>query len=172
MDAQVKTYLRDDDAPDGRGELLTTNTFGVFVRGEGGFGGERGPRLVNEPPQRAPDLVVDTPTLPQQALLHRLNGDDNPLHVDPMFAKMAGFDRPILHGLCSYGIALKNVVDGLLDGDPSRVARYQCRFSGIVYPGQTLQTRVWQVDQRYVLQMTNLDRDAAPVITSAAVWTR
>lgn len=172
VEAQVKTYLKDSDAKDGRGALLTTNTFSVFVRGEGNFGGESGPKLTRTPPQREPDEVVTNKTLPQLALLHRLNGDRNPLHVDPEFARAAGFDQPILHGLCSYGIALKAVVDRCLDGDPSRVSRYQCRFSGIVMPGDTLQTRIWRGDDGVLtIEMNNLDRET-PVISNAAVWAR
>src|SRR5262245_10162451 len=107
------------------GAPLFTNTTSIFARGEGGFGGESGPRPGNEAPDRAPDLVVQSPTAPSQALLYRLNGDKNPLHVDPEFAKMGGFDVPILHGLCSYGVICKAVVDNALEGDVTRVAAYE-----------------------------------------------
>jgi acyl dehydratase len=95
---------------------LFTNRFSLFLRGEGGFGGEPGPKAGNKPPERAPDGVVEVPTLPQQALIYRLSGDKNPLHADPEFAAMAGFDKPIIHGLCSYGVVCKAIVDNVLDG--------------------------------------------------------
>ena len=88
-----------------KNEDIFFNRFGVVIRGEGGFGGERGPDAGNEPPAREPDRVVKMKTLPQQALIYRLSGDYNPLHADPAFAAMAMFDRPILHGLCSFGFA-------------------------------------------------------------------
>ncbi len=116
------------------GEPLFTNRFSLFLRGEGGFGGESGPKAGNEAPTRAPDGVVESPTLPQQALIYRLSGDKNPLHADPDFAKMGGFDKPILHGLCSYGIVCKAVVDEVLGGDVTKVARYQARFAGVGLP--------------------------------------
>ena len=101
-------------------------------------------RRGNEAPDRAPDHVVESPTLPQQALLYRLSGDKNPLHADPGFAKLGGFDAPILHGLCSFGIVCKAVVDEILDGDVTKVARYQVRFAGVVFPGETIVTSVWR----------------------------
>jgi hypothetical protein len=110
---------------DASGEPLFTNRFGAYVRGEGDFGGERGPRPGNLPPEREPDHLVETPTLTQQALLYRLSGDKNPLHADPSFAQMGGFERPILHGLCTFGVACKAVVDHGLGGDVSKVARYR-----------------------------------------------
>ena len=118
------------------GDPLFTNRFSLFLRGEGGFGGESGPKAGNQPPEREPDHVVETPTLPQQALLYRLSGDKNPLHADPEFAKMGGFDVPILHGLCSFGINCKAAVDAALGGDVTKVARYQARFAGVFFPGE------------------------------------
>src|SRR5437016_4741113 len=107
----VEAQTRDES-----GRPLFVNRFAAFLRGEGGFGGEPGPAPGNEPPARSPDHVVESPTLPQQALLYRLSGDKNPLHIDPSFAKLGGFDAPILHGLCSYGIVCKAAVDGALGG--------------------------------------------------------
>ena len=95
----------DSETKDASGETVFTNTTGIFVRGAGSFGGERGPRFKNKRPERAPDKSVDMPTLDIQAAIYRLSGDRNPLHIDPNFAKMAGYDRPILHGLCSFGHA-------------------------------------------------------------------
>ncbi len=111
---------------------------------------------------------MQSPTLPQQALLYRLSGDKNPLHADPAFAAMGGFDRPILHGLCTYGIVCKAVVDQVLDGDVSRVARYQARFAGVVFPGETIVTSVWREGDRLLLTATTEER-GEPVITNAAV---
>lgn len=153
------------------GEPLFTNRFSLFARGEGGFGGESGPPAGNQPPERAPDVEVESPTLPQQALLYRLNGDKNPLHADPEFAKLGGFDRPILHGLCSFGVVCKAVVDGVLDGETSRVARYQARFAGVVFPGETIVTSIWREDGRILLAAKTAER-GSPVISNAAIALR
>ncbi len=156
---------------DPSGATLFVNRFTMFLRGEGGFGGEPGPKAGNLPPERAPDLVVESPTLPQQALLYRLSGDRNPLHADPEFAKLGGFDTPILHGLCFYGIVCKAVVDAALDGDPTRVERYGVRFAGVVYPGETLVTSMWREDDRILIQTRTKERQT-PVITNAAITVR
>lgn len=159
------------ETKDANGKRMFTNRFSLFLRGEGGFGGERGPEAGNLPPQREPDLVVESPTLPQQALLYRLSGDKNPLHADPDFAKLGGFDRPILHGLCSYGIVCKAVVDKALGGDTGKVARYQARFSGVVFPGETIVTSMWREDGQIILEAKTRDRNS-PVISNAAIWLR
>lgn len=142
------------------GEPLFTNRSGIYVRGEGGFGGDSGPTASNQAPDRDPDHVVESPTLPQQALLYRMaSGDKNPLHADPGFAALAGFDKPILHGLCTYGIVSKAVVDSALDGDPTRVGTYTARFTGHVSPGETLVTRIWEEGDRYVLEARTKERE-------------
>ena len=151
------------------GRKLYTTRMGAFLRGEGGFGGPSGPKAGNEPPERAPDGVIESPTLPQQALLYRLSGDKNPLHADPEFAKMAGFDTPIIHGLCSYGIACKAIVDGPLGGDPTKVARYQARFRGVAFPGETYLTSWWREGDRIILSVASKEREA-PIISNAAIW--
>lgn len=154
------------------GQPLFTNRSGVYVRGEGGFGGESGPRAGNKPPDREPDFVVESPTLPQQALLYRMSsGDKNPLHADPGFAAFAGFDRPILHGLCTYGVVLKAVTGAVLAGDPGRVASYEARFAGHVFPGETLMTSIWDEDGRYLVETTTSER-AKKVLSNAAVAVR
>jgi acyl dehydratase len=158
--------VQESTAVDSSGEQLYTTRSSLFARGEGGFGGSRGPSSAVDLPDRAPDFVLDTPTLPQQALLYRLCGDRNPLHSDPTFAAAAGFPRPILHGLCTYGIVCKAVVDGVLDGDVTRVASYSTRFAGVVYPGETLRTQVWQEDKR--LLVTTFADDRA-VLTDTVV---
>jgi acyl dehydratase len=153
------------------GEPLFTTRMGLFMRGEGGFGGESGPPAANQAPDREPDAVFESETLPQQALLYRLNGDKNPLHCDPEFAAMGGFDVPIIHGLCSYGITCKAVVDGMLDGDPTRMARYQARFKGVAWPGETYQVRCWKEDGKILVEAWSKERNEA-IITNAAVTLR
>ncbi|MEW2218771.1 MaoC/PaaZ C-terminal domain-containing protein [Streptomyces sp. NPDC006990] len=157
------------DVADAEGPLWTTEAQ-LFVRGEGGFGGERGPSGRLDVPEREPDFAVERPVREEQALLYRLSGDWNPLHADPEFARLAGFDRPILHGLCSYGMALKAVVDGVLDGDVTRVASYGVRFSGVVFPGETLRIRAWRLPEgRLQLTATAAERDDAPVLGDAVL---
>lgn len=156
---------------DDRGSLLCNNRFTAFVRGEGGFGGQAGPRPGNQAPDREPDLVFESPTLPQQALLYRLSGDRNPLHVDPSMANLGGFERPILHGLCSFGIVCKAVVDGMLDGDVTAVSRYQVRFAGVCFPGETIVSSMWREDDRVIVRAVTKERNT-DVITNAAVTTR
>ncbi|MGH3763380.1 MaoC/PaaZ C-terminal domain-containing protein [Actinophytocola sp.] len=151
------------------GAPLWTASSAIFVRGEGGFGGRRGPSTAVEVPDRDPDRVIETPTLPQQALLYRLCGDRNPLHADPVFAERAGFERPILHGLCSYGIVCKSVVDSVLDGDVTRVASFATKFAGVVYPGETLRIRVWTTEQGYTITATAADRADAPVLADTVL---
>ncbi len=153
------------------GEKLFTNRFSIFARGEGGFGGEAGPKAGNEAPDRAPDAVVETPTFPQQALLYRLSGDKNPLHADPEFAKLAGFDVPILHGLCSYGIVCKAAIDAMLGGDVNRVARYQARFAGVFFPGETMVTSLWKEGDKILISASSKERQS-PVISNCAITVR
>ena len=155
----------------GQAEPLFVNRFSLFLRGEGGFGGESGPAAGNAAPDRAPDHVVESKTLPQQALLYRLSGDKNPLHADPDFAKMGGFDMPILHGLCSYGIVCKAVVDAALGGDTTKVARYQARFAGVVFPGETIVTSIWKEGGTLLIDAKTKER-GTPVISNAAIWVR
>ncbi|MFI2259119.1 MaoC/PaaZ C-terminal domain-containing protein [Streptomyces tubercidicus] len=156
------------EAADDNGPLWTCDTQ-IFVRGEGGFGGERGPSARLELPDRAPDLSTERPLRPDQALLYRLSGDWNPLHADPEFAKLAGFDRPILHGLCTYGVTLKAVVDTVLGGDVARVRSYTTRFAGVVFPGETLRIRLWREPGRVLVSVTAADRDEAPVLADTVV---
>ena len=156
---------------DAAGATLCVNRFSLFLRGEGGFGGDPGPAAPEGPPAREPDHVVETATLPQQALLYRLSGDPNPIHADPELARAAGFERPILHGLCSYGIVAKAAVDTALGGDVAAVARYSARFAGVVLPGETIVTALWDEGDRIVLSATNKDR-GTPVITNAVVVKR
>ena len=153
---------------DEKGRLLFRNTSGIFARGEGGFGGERGPSGPrNVPPDRKPDRSIAMKTLPQQALLYRLSGDMNPLHADPSFAKMAGYYRPILHGLCTFGHAGRAVLQAFCDNDPARMKSFEVRFSGVVFPGETITTDMWQVEKGKIVFTAKTERGEA-VLTSAA----
>ena len=153
------------------GQPLFTNRFSLFIRGEGGFGGDSGPKVGNAAPERAPDGAVERKTLPQQALIYRLSGDKNPLHADPEFAKLGGFDRPIIHGLCSYGIACKAIVDEVLGGDVTQVARYQARFAGVFFPGETMVTSIWREGKQLLLASKSKER-GTPVLSNAAITLR
>ncbi|WP_040788217.1 MaoC/PaaZ C-terminal domain-containing protein [Nocardia paucivorans] len=146
------------------GQALWTARSSIFARGEGGFGGERGPSTKTELPDRTPDFDITTPTLPQQALLYRLCGDRNPLHSDPEFAKAAGFPAPILHGLCTYGIICKTATDNVLDSDAGRVTAFRARFAGVLFPGETLRSRIWRENNRLIITATAVERDDAPVL--------
>jgi acyl dehydratase len=160
------------DSSDESGKPLFTNRFSLFLRGEGGFGGEAGPKAGNKAPDREPDGVIEVKTLPQQALIYRLSGDKNPLHADPEFAKMGGFDTPIIHGLCSYGVVCKAVVDEVLGGDVTKVARYQARFAGVGFPGETYRISYWKEGDKILIQANSVDRNNAPIISNAAITIR
>lgn len=136
------------------GEELWRVRSSIFVKGEGGWGGSRGESTSVELPDRTPDAAVTYTVAPNQALLYRLCGDRNPLHADPAFAKAAGFPAPILHGLCTYGIVLRELTDALLDGDASRVRGFAGRFTGVVFPGETLSVNGWLDGDRIVASAT------------------
>src|ERR1700743_3064301 len=125
------------------GEPLVTSRGGTFIRGEGGFGGPRGNDQPWELPDRAPDRRVVRETRPEQALIYRLSGDRNPLHVDPKFAARGGFSQPILHGLCTYGVTGRALLRVLCDGDPARFRSMSGRFSRPVLPGEPLTVSIW-----------------------------
>jgi acyl dehydratase len=126
------------------GEPLYTTTSSAFIRGEGGWGGDRGPSGPrNVPPERPPDHEVTYHTSPDQALVYRLSGDRNPLHSDPGFAQRGGFDRPILHGLCTYGFTGRALLHSLCGSDPARFRHVEGRFTSPVFPGEALTVRAW-----------------------------
>src|SRR5690348_1166829 len=127
------------------GKPAFNTRFGAFIRGEGGFGESRGDELPARPkaPERAPDKEVTYETRADQALLYRLSGDRNPLHSDPSFAKLAGFPKPILHGLCTYGVTGRALLHGLCGSDPAKFGSMDARFSKPVIPGDTLTVKMW-----------------------------
>lgn len=135
-----KTVLKDE-----KGENLATLIASQFARGDGGFGGPSdGQPEPHTIPKRPPDMTVDIPTRPDQALIYRLCGDRNPLHSDPEFAKRAGFDRPILHGMCTYGLSCRAVLQTYADYDPLAFKQHVTRFSSPVFPGETVSFDLWR----------------------------
>jgi acyl dehydratase len=156
------------ESVDAKGKVLFRSQSSIFVRGEGGFGGDRGPSgEKNVPPDRPPDKTISYRTLPQQALIYRLSGDMNPLHADPQFAAMGGFDRPILHGLCTYGHAGRAVLAAYCDNDPARLKAFEVRFSGVVFPGETITTDMWQMSPGKIVLTAKTERGQA-VLTGAS----
>ncbi len=145
---------------DTSGELIATVSQVTMLRGDGGCGSSPGaPKPPHVIPVRVPDTFHDLSTLPQMALLYRLNGDDNPLHVDPEVAKNAGFSRPILHGLCTMGIACHAALHALLDYHPERIRAMRIRFTAPVLPGDTLRTQLWKDDDVISLRTFAIERD-------------
>jgi acyl dehydratase len=136
---RVRTLGRDRE-----GKLVVESRLGIFVRDAGGFGGDRGPPSGSPCPSRDPDRIVTYTTRKDQALLYRLSGDYNPLHSDPAFAREAGFERPILHGLCTYGFAGRALLQSLCAGEPERVKSLDGRFRASVYPGDAIAVSIWQ----------------------------
>ncbi len=136
----IDCEISDDDGP-----ILKTNS-SIFVRDAGGFGGERGPSTagVNAPPDRAPDHVVEYQTLPQQGALYRLTGDRVPLHIDPDFAKMAGYDKPFMHGLCTYGFVCRAIMEAFCSNEPESFKSLSGRFADQVWFGDTIVTKLWK----------------------------
>jgi acyl dehydratase len=154
------------------GDELWTVRSSIFVRGEGGWGGDRGSSTKVKLPERAPDCDATYDVTPQQALLYRLCGDRNPLHADPEFAKAAGFPAPILHGLCSYGMVLRTVTDELLDGDAGSLSAFSARFAGVVFPGESIRVRAWNESDRVLVSASigsDGERNGAPVLADCVV---
>ena len=150
------------------GELLATIESLGFARGDGGFserpgngpkGGDSAPPAPPPAPDTAPEIVCDLPTVPQAALIYRLSGDDNPLHVEPAVAKAAGFSRPILHGLATYGVAGHAILRTCCDYEPARLKSLAVRFSAPVYPGETIRTEIWREGHAVRFRARALERD-------------
>ncbi|NXU51627.1 DHB4 enzyme, partial [Turnix velox] len=136
-------------------ELVCYNQFSLFFIGAGGFGGKRTSekaKVTANPPERPPDAVISDVTTADQAALYRLSGDWNPLHIDPSFASLGGFKKPILHGLCSFGFAARNVLKQFANNDVNRFKAIKVRFAKPVFPGQTLQTEMWKEGNRIHFQ--------------------
>ncbi|MGZ4764549.1 MAG: MaoC/PaaZ C-terminal domain-containing protein, partial [Ilumatobacteraceae bacterium] len=153
--AVVVTETTATDLADG--QLLFTNVSSAFIRGEGGWGGDRGPSgPKNTPPDRAADHQVTYQTSPDQALVYRLSGDRNPLHSDPSFAAMGGFDRPILHGLCTYGFTGRALLHTLCGGEASRFEHIEGRFTSPVLPGEALTISMWEIDDENAVFTTSV----------------
>lgn len=160
---------------DETGRDLFENIISLFIRGEGGFGGDPGPKPQKyEPPEdRKPDFIAEQSTQKTQALLYRLSGDRNPLHASPDFAKAAGFERPILHGLCTLGFATRHFVAEVLKGHCERLRSLSARFSAVVYPGDTLRSEFWHVaGSQYVGRVSRLTPEGPqPVLTNFSLET-
>lgn len=155
------------------GEDLFLNRMGAFIRGEGGFGKDddpKAPEAGNNPPDRDPDAVIEYPTLTHQAILYRLSGDKNPLHIDPMMAKMGKFDRPILHGLCTFGNVGRAAIEAFADNDPTKFKSIQVRFASPVYPGETIVVKMWkESDTDIICEAFVKERDMLQVISNCKV---
>ena len=126
-----------------------------FYLGAGGFGGNRGPKTepITPPKNTPPDFSLTYKTAENQAALYRLNGDLNPLHIDPEAARFGGQEKPILHGLCSYGFATRAILYSVCAGDVSRFKEFKVRFTNVVYPGESLTTEGWKVNGKYIIQV-------------------
>ena len=131
----------------------------TFARGDGGFGGPESPKKELVKTEGSPDFVHEIKTKPDQALIFRLSGDYNPLHSDPSFAKAAGFEKPILHGMCTYGIACRSIIESICEKDVKRLKRFDCRFSSPVYPGETIITEMWKDENVIHFQSKVKERD-------------
>jgi acyl dehydratase len=154
------------------GVKLATLTSTTFARGNGGYGGpsDEAP-LPHKLPEREPDMVTDLPTLDRAALIYRLSGDYNPLHASPTVAKSAGFEKPILHGLCSLAVAGHAILKSCCNYDASRLKSLQLRFSAPVYPGETIRTEMWEEDGLVSFRSKVIERDIVVLNNGLAVVT-
>ena len=149
--------IENEAIDDTDGSPLFTTSMSVFIRGEGGWGGERGPSgPQNVPPDRAPDHVVTYQTSPNQALTYRLSGDRNPLHSDPSFAALGGFPTPILHGLCTYGFTGRALLHSLCGGQSANLGHVEGRFASPVVPGDELRIDIWRTDDGQAVFTTSV----------------
>jgi acyl dehydratase len=152
------------------GILLATLSQTAVLRGDGGYGGPTGVKLTpHKLPEHTPDIILDIKTLPQAALIYRLSGDLNPLHADPEVAKAVGFDRPILHGLCTFGIAGRAILRACCSNDPLRLNKIHARFSSPVFPGETIRTEMWRNGETISFRARSLERDQVVLNNGLAV---
>jgi len=159
----ITTETRDES-----GELVCESEWNIIYRLDGDFGGERPPKTPRvKVPDRAPDFVVEEKTTAEQALLYRLNGDLNPLHADPEVGEKAGFGKPILHGLCTYGYVGRAVLNEACGGDPARLHKLYGQFRAPVWPGDTIITQGWREDGRVLLRATTKERPEESPFTNA-----
>ncbi len=157
------------DSVDEKGEKVAFQESSMFIRGMGGFGGERGTSSSVTIPERPPDAIEEQATLPIQALIYRLSGDINPLHADPMMAAIGNFDRPILHGLSSFGFAGRAVLKHFCGYDVNKFKSIRARFSKHVFPGETLITEMWKVDDAQVVFQTKVKERGDIALSHAVV---
>lgn len=157
---------------DEAGELLAQSRMSMFIRGLGGFGGERGKSSWLSLPDRRPDAVIEEATLMRQALIYRLAGDANPLHVDPRMAAIGNFDKPILHGLCTLGFSARAVLKRFCDNDPQRLAAISTRFARHVFPGETLITEMWREGAGEIRFQTKAKKRDVVVLSQASALLR
>ena len=163
-------YLERRNLDRATGDLLTTVEYTIFCRGDGGFGkGDEAPPAPVGTPDGKPEAICDLATLPQQALLYRLCADRAEHHADPDAARAAGFNRPFLHGLCTYGVAGHAILRTYCEYEPERLARISVRFSAPVFPGETIRTEMWRQAKRILFRSRVLERDA--VVLSHGVAT-
>lgn len=160
----------DVETEDGDGNVIFFNRFATFVRGEGGFGGPKGPPAEDAPPDRPPDEIVEERTLRRQAAIYRLSGDYNPLHIDPQFAAMANYDRPIIHGLCTFGFCGRAVLRTYCNNDPDKFKSIKVRFSRPAWPGDTIVTQMWKAaEDKIILRAHTKERPGDYILTNGAV---
>ncbi len=139
--------IAESDTFHSNGQKLYTSIFSLFCRLDGGFDGEKSPKTLFEFPNREPDFIVEETPLVKQPLIYRLSGDIFPLHADPKFAKASGFEKPIMHGLCTHGFACRALMSQLIPGEPEKARRMACRFAGTLYPGIPIKTLIWKIEE-------------------------
>ena len=159
--------IENESRLEGQTDVLFVNRWSLFIRGEEGFGADPNARPAATPPEREPDYVVESPVLPQLAQIYRLSGDKVTMHVDPDIAKQAGFETPLLHGLCTFGIVCKAVVDHALDFDVNALHSFRGRFAKPVFPGETIVTKIWREGDGVIVHADSKER-GVPVFSNAA----